>query len=188
MSIERRYALLKHTHLLSDLGGGLVNIGTGAPTIRFRESDATANNAVWDFTADGDDLKWRVVLDDLSAATDWLIVNRTGITVDAIELRANVVRLNGLTWFSDGSAGAPSAAFVSDGADNGFYHVVGTDNIHVSIGGARAIAVNGVSATGAQTATFVAANKPGSGTAAPISWLPVLTSGGTQGYIPIFGA
>ncbi len=49
-------------------------------------------------------------------------------------------------------------------------------------------AIQGTTLTGAQTATFVATNKPGSGTAAPIAWLPVKTTGGTQGYIPIFGA
>ena len=54
--------------------------------------------------------------------------------------------------------------------------------------GALAVSLNGVTATGAQTATFSATNKPGSGTAGPIAWLPVLTADGTQGYIPIFGS
>lgn len=39
--------------------------------------------------------------------------------------------------------------------------------------------------TGAQTATFTAANKPGSGTTAPTKWLPVKFAG-TQYYIPMW--
>lgn len=57
-----------------------------------------------------------------------------------------------------------------------------------TVAGTHAISINGATATGVQTATFSATNKPGSATAAPIQWLPVLTAAGTQGYIPIFGA
>lgn len=62
-----------------------------------------------------------------------------------------------------------------------------TDNAEVQFLGTGNLRFSG-STTGAQTATFSATNKPGSGTAGPIAWLPVLTAGGTQGYIPIFGA
>jgi hypothetical protein len=62
-------------------------------------------------------------------------------------------------------------------------------NLHFYKNNARVMAINGATTTGAQTATFTATNKPGSGTAGPISWLPVfLADGSTQGYIPIFGA
>lgn len=46
---------------------------------------------------------------------------------------------------------------------------------------------SGPSITGAQTATFVATNKPGSGTAGPTGWL-AYTAGATTYYIPLFGA
>lgn len=49
------------------------------------------------------------------------------------------------------------------------------------------ISLNAVATTGAQTATFVATNKPGTGTAGPTNWLPVLV-GATTFYIPMFGA
>lgn len=53
---------------------------------------------------------------------------------------------------------------------------------------AKSFSINGVSTTGAQTATFLATNKPGTGASGPIAWIPVQTGGGVQGYIPIFGA
>lgn len=62
--------------------------------------------------------------------------------------------------------------------DNPTYRFLGTGTIEL-----------GGTTTGAQTATFTATNKPGSGTAGPIAWLPViLADGSTAGYIPIFGA
>lgn len=51
-----------------------------------------------------------------------------------------------------------------------------------------AIAITGPTTTGTQTATFLATNKPGSATGAPVAWLPVKTAAGVTGYIPVFGA
>jgi hypothetical protein len=94
MSIERRYALLKHTHLYSDLTGGLITLTTGAPTLRFREEGVTAGNSVWDFTVDGEDLKWRLASDDALTATDWLVVNRTNNNPDAVRMRTDIFHLD----------------------------------------------------------------------------------------------
>lgn len=91
MSLERRYALLKHTHEFSTLSGGLITIGSGSPTVRWNESDASTDNAIWDWNADGEDFKMRLQKSDLSAATDVIVFNRTDITSDAIQLRANVI-------------------------------------------------------------------------------------------------
>lgn len=40
--------------------------------------------------------------------------------------------------------------------------------------------------TGAQTATFAATNKPGTGTTAPSAWLPIIGDGGQVYYIPLW--
>lgn len=40
---------------------------------------------------------------------------------------------------------------------------------------------------GSQTATFSATNKPGTGTAGVIAWIPVVTTTGQEGYVPVFG-
>ncbi len=110
MSIERRYALLKHTHLYSDLSGGLITLDTGAPTLRFVEEDASSGNAVWDFTVDGEDLKWRLASDDALTATDWLVVSRTGLNPDAVRMRTDIFHLDdGYFAIKDGKA-APGGA------------------------------------------------------------------------------
>lgn len=93
---------------------------------------------------------------------------------------------SGLFQFSSGASTTPSITFLGD-VGIGLYHNAADSSLGVTIGGASAIQINGISTTGVRTATFSATNKPGSGTAGPISWLPVLTAGGIQGWIPIFG-
>lgn len=51
--------------------------------------------------------------------------------------------------------------------------------------GAPAIIANSTVLVGAQTATFVATNKPGSGTTAPSKWLPITADGATY-YLPLW--
>lgn len=51
--------------------------------------------------------------------------------------------------------------------------------------GKSALIVNSAVTTGAQTATFVAANKPGTATSAPAGWLPI-TCDGVQYYTPVW--
>ena len=109
MSIERRYALLKHNHLHSENTGGLITLTTGSPTLRFQEEGVTADNAVWDFSADGEDLKWRVVSDDLNTATDWLVVNRTGTHVDAIRMICDIFHLDTALFALTDGRSAPGA-------------------------------------------------------------------------------
>jgi hypothetical protein len=51
--------------------------------------------------------------------------------------------------------------------------------------GAPALIANSTVVVGAQTATFVATNKPGSGTTAPTKWLPI-TADGAGYYLPLW--
>lgn len=51
--------------------------------------------------------------------------------------------------------------------------------------GSPALIANSTVVAGAQTATFVATNKPGSGTTAPTKWLPLTCDGATY-YIPLW--
>jgi hypothetical protein len=48
-----------------------------------------------------------------------------------------------------------------------------------------ALTLSNMTATGAQTATFIATNKPGAGTGAPTLWARVVV-GGTTYWIPLF--
>jgi hypothetical protein len=54
-----------------------------------------------------------------------------------------------------------------------------------SAAGAAAIIANSTVVIGTQTATFVATNKPGSGTTAPTKWLPITADGATY-YLPLW--
>jgi hypothetical protein len=54
-----------------------------------------------------------------------------------------------------------------------------------TIPGASAIIVNDSATTGTQTATFTAANKPGTTSSAPVGWLPI-TCDGVQYYTPLW--
>lgn len=63
---------------------------------------------------------------------------------------------------------------------------IGTTGVVTIYGGTAGtpyLTVNSSATTGAQTATFTATNKPGSGTTAPTKWLPVILDGTTY-YIP----
>lgn len=51
--------------------------------------------------------------------------------------------------------------------------------------GSAALIANSTVVAGAQTATFTATNKPGSGTTAPTKWLPLTCDGATY-YIPLW--
>lgn len=57
--------------------------------------------------------------------------------------------------------------------------------ISSTLPGNSALIVNSSATTGAQTATFAAANKPGTATSAPAGWLPI-TCDGVQYYTPIW--
>jgi hypothetical protein len=54
-----------------------------------------------------------------------------------------------------------------------------------SAAGSPAIIANTTALVGAQTATFAATNKPGSGTTAPTKWLPIKCDGSTF-YLPLW--
>jgi hypothetical protein len=56
--------------------------------------------------------------------------------------------------------------------------------IGVSAGNA-ALVINNAVTSGAQTATFSAVNKPGSGTTSPSKWLPIICDGSTY-YLPLW--
>jgi hypothetical protein len=58
-------------------------------------------------------------------------------------------------------------------------------NVAGTLPGASAIIVNSSATTGTQTATFAAANKPGTTTSAPVGWLPI-TCDGVQYYTPLW--
>ncbi len=87
-----RYSI-SATELLQ-LTSNLLRISGSAPIIRWNESDAAANNRLWDVIASGEDMNFRVLTDAL-AATNWMTIARTAGAVDSITLIGTTVAVTG---------------------------------------------------------------------------------------------
>jgi hypothetical protein len=66
-----------------------------SPTLFRRESDAAANNRYWSLQVQGEQFNLFACPDSLSGCGAVLTVDRTGATVDALNLRATSVQVNG---------------------------------------------------------------------------------------------
>jgi hypothetical protein len=84
---------------LLQLTTNLVQVSGTAPVVRINESDAAANNKLWDVIATGEDMHFRVLTDAL-AATNWMSVTRTAGVVDLISLISTLVNVSGTTTFT----------------------------------------------------------------------------------------
>lgn len=78
------------------LGGDLtldgdLTISNADPRILLEETGATANNTKWDILLDAEQLQFRALADDELTHSDWLTVDRTANTIDAINLNATTV-------------------------------------------------------------------------------------------------
>ena len=77
--------------------------GTGAgflvtsaePAFALQETGVTADNGRWDFRAQAENLRFRVLSDDELTVASWCLVQRTGTTVDSIAFNATTVNVNG---------------------------------------------------------------------------------------------
>lgn len=85
---------------LLQLTSNLLRLSGTAPIFRINESDASANNRLWDVIVSGEDMNFRVLTDAL-VATNWLTVTRTAGTVDAITLTSTTATITGETTFSN---------------------------------------------------------------------------------------
>lgn len=100
----------------------LESISGTAPARRWNETDAAANNRLWDAIATGEDFHFRALTDAL-VATNWMSVTRTAGVVDLITLASTAVTVTGQATFTnngpgiiiDRTAGAPSIR-INEGA------------------------------------------------------------------------
>ena len=82
------------THTFSKSGGGTsaaTLLSSAAPATAWTETDAAADNKLWDLLANGEQLVGRVVNDANSIANNWLTVDRTGTTVDSVTFTGQVI-------------------------------------------------------------------------------------------------
>lgn len=69
---------------------GDVELTSVRPTVTWIESDAAADNGVWDVRATGEDLLFRTLNDAGSVAANYMRVERTGTTIDLVSFPAPV--------------------------------------------------------------------------------------------------
>ena len=138
-----------------NLSGTLILEST-SPQFRFTETDAAANETVYDISSSAGDLLYRTRTDALGVGVTYLSVQRTGTTVDELEFNATALDINanidvsgtsliaGIATFSsalraaDGTAAAASYSFTND-VGLGLYRSA-DDVLGIATGGAaRAI-------------------------------------------------
>lgn len=110
-------------------GGGSVSgvyINSTAPALGWRESDAAANNRVWDMIANGETLLGRAISDDDSSAGTWVQVDRTGFAIDSVTFPSGTVNITNalnagsLNASQLGSGAVPIARMPTSGFDAGW--------------------------------------------------------------------
>lgn len=65
------------------------------PVLRLIDSDATADNGIYDFIIDTESLKGRILNDIASVATTWLQIDRTTTTVDTVNFPNGTLQSQG---------------------------------------------------------------------------------------------
>jgi hypothetical protein len=87
------------------------------------ESGVTADNARWDVMADAEQFRIRTRNDANNAGANAITIDRTGTTVDTINLAATAVQANSNTIWHAGNDGAASTldADLLDGQSGSFY-------------------------------------------------------------------
>jgi len=71
-------------------------ISSATPMVRLDESDASANNRIWDVMASGEQFVCRIVNDAVAVATNWLVVDRTTTTVDTVNFPNGILQYGGV--------------------------------------------------------------------------------------------
>ncbi len=93
------YRWVNTTTELLQLTTNLFRVSGTAPVFRINESDAAANNKLWDVIVSAEQMAFRVLTDAL-AATNWLTIDRTAGVVDTIALAATALTVAATSTFS----------------------------------------------------------------------------------------
>lgn len=122
-SITTTAGQLQSTKIWS-LGNGInygVRVNSTAPAMAWQETDAAANNGVWDIIATGEQFLFRTVADGVVSTVNWMTVDRTGTTVDSVGFPSSPVEFLNPSGhgFVISRSGAPSFRLnQADGAAN----------------------------------------------------------------------
>jgi hypothetical protein len=80
---------------LSSLNNYGAVVSSAYPAIALQETDAAANNQIWDIAAQGEQLVFRAVTDAVAAVTNWMTVDRTAGTIDTINFPNGTLQYGG---------------------------------------------------------------------------------------------
>lgn len=93
---------------LLQLTTNLAQLSGTAPVFRMNESDAAANNRLWDVIVSGENLAFRVLTDAL-VPTNWMLVTRTAGVVDDISFAAtNLISSAAVSFTFSGAPATPT--------------------------------------------------------------------------------
>lgn len=130
-------------HIFTKSGGGAnaaIYVSAANPSISWNETDAAANNRRWDLSAESEQFSLRIINDIDSVVTQAMTFDRTGTTVDLINLLGTTIAVNGAN-VRDASAlfntGAlPDARLSSNVAlknvANQSFSVVGNNSLNIA--------------------------------------------------------
>lgn len=92
-------------------------ISSVTPGVALNETDGAADNRLWDFAANGEQLLFRVRNDAASTTVSWLTVDRTGTVVDTITFP------NGTVAVTNASSFGGEATFTNSNTVGGSYAI-----------------------------------------------------------------
>lgn len=59
-------------------------VASATPSLRLQETDASVNNKIWQMYINGETLVFRITDDSIATANNFMVVDRTGTTVDSV--------------------------------------------------------------------------------------------------------
>lgn len=83
-----------HTFSAPGVGSGSIILSSSTPTLGFYNPGAATDAKRWRFLAGTTSLQFAAIDDAVTAATNWLAVARTGMTIDSIALKGGAVTID----------------------------------------------------------------------------------------------
>lgn len=114
--------------------GTTILLSSANPRLDWNETDAASDNKRWYASVNSETFSFGTINDSLGSAADAITINRTGVTVDSINLQATAV------YVPDGSASTPGASFSGD-TDTGMFRA-GSNNLAFATNGVTRLAMD----------------------------------------------